>query len=156
MIVDKNTILLANENKTINLGYQLAKNMKNNFILFLYGNIGVGKTTLVRGFLQGLGYENNIKSPSYSIIESYLVSDYSVYHIDLYRLNNAREFEILGMRDFLSFNSICLFEWPQNGGHYLPTPDLVIKLSYHLYGRKAKLISHTMYGNIVLQKIFVY
>lgn len=96
--------------------------------IHLYGNLGAGKTTLVRGVLQGLGYFGVVRSPTYTLIEPYETQVGTVFHLDLYRLGDAEELEYLGIRDIAAENPICLIEWPERGQGFLPAVDLQVTL----------------------------
>jgi tRNA threonylcarbamoyladenosine biosynthesis protein TsaE len=96
-------------------------------VIYLSGPLGAGKTTFVRAMLRALGYEGRVKSPTYSLVESYEVAGLDVLHLDLYRINNPGELEFLGLDD-MPEKAICLVEWPENGERSLPEADLVIKI----------------------------
>ncbi len=99
-------------------------------IIFLNGPLGVGKTTFTRGFLRGLGYSDKVKSPTYTLVEPYEIGELSVFHFDLYRLNDASELEHIGIHEYFTPTSICLVEWPEKGSPLLPNPDLICHLSF--------------------------
>ncbi len=99
-------------------------------VIFLQGDLGSGKTTLVRGILLGLGFDGTVTSPTYTLVEQYMVSGGPVYHFDLYRLEHAIELETIGIRDMLSADSLALIEWPQRGQGILPEPDFVIDIEF--------------------------
>ncbi|MDH5357923.1 MAG: tRNA (adenosine(37)-N6)-threonylcarbamoyltransferase complex ATPase subunit type 1 TsaE [Gammaproteobacteria bacterium] len=131
-------IHLANEIATLRLGEQIAQLCPpQQFTIHLEGELGAGKTTLTRGFLHQLGHQGNVKSPTYTLVERYDLSDRTVFHFDLYRLTDPEELDFLGLDDYLSQNSICLIEWASQGGEYLPQPDISITLSYQNNGRQA-------------------
>ena len=94
----------------------------------LHGDLGAGKTTLARGFLQALGYPGVVRSPTYTLVESYALGTVTVVHTDLYRLQDPDELEALGLRDLAVGDHIWLIEWPERAGHGLPAADIDITL----------------------------
>ena len=119
-------------------------------ILHLNGDLGVGKTTLTRGFLRALGHTGSVKSPTYTIVEPYQISGRQIYHFDFYRLGDPEELEYLGIRDYLENEAICLIEWPEKGGPFAPTPDVQIQLAHHGEARLLELQAHTATGQAIL------
>jgi tRNA threonylcarbamoyladenosine biosynthesis protein TsaE len=95
----------------------------------LHGDLGAGKTTLARGFLRGLGYTDVVRSPTYTLVETYDFGAITVVHVDLYRLQDPAEFEALGLRDLSTAGHVWLIEWPQRAGPWLPAADLHITLA---------------------------
>ncbi len=130
------TLLLADESSTLNFGAKLASRCPAACIIFLKGNLGAGKTTLVRGFLQSLGYTGKIKSPTYTLVEPYEIADKLIFHFDLYRLHDPEELENIGLRDYLAAPAILLIEWPERGAGQLPSPDVTIHLEAIQAGRR--------------------
>lgn len=133
-------IVLANVNDTIALGKQLAKRLNPGQLIFLQGDLGAGKTTLTRGILRGLGYEGNVKSPTFTLIEPYQFSDFNLYHVDLYRLEDAAELEALGFYDYINEESICLIEWAEKAKDYLPPANQIITINISDDIRKVTII----------------
>lgn len=102
----------------------------------MQGNLGTGKTTLVRGILRGFNYLGAVKSPTYTLIEPYYLHNVTVLHVDLYRIQDHRELDYLGIEDFAHTPALWLIEWPERGGNRLPVADLTIDISYQTWGRR--------------------
>ncbi|UJP06478.1 MAG: tRNA (adenosine(37)-N6)-threonylcarbamoyltransferase complex ATPase subunit type 1 TsaE [Nitrosomonas sp.] len=115
-------------------------------IIFLYGNLGAGKTTLARGILHGLGYVRHVKSPTYNLVEIYKFSQLYLYHFDFYRLNDFLEWEEAGFREYFNSESICLVEWPEKTGDLLPTADLNVFIEMSESGRNIDVRADTETG----------
>ena len=112
----------------LSLGEKIANYYSKGTVIYLSGEIGSGKTTLVRGFLRGLGYTGFVKSPSYTLLEIYRLSTIEIIHLDLYRLVEARDYLNLGLSDYLKDNFILLIEWPEKSEKFLPSPTVWIKI----------------------------
>ena len=122
------------------LGGRLAAGLAPGSTVWLLGDLGAGKTTLVRGFLRARGHRGAVKSPTYTLVESYPLADgTTVHHLDLYRLGDPEELEWVGLRDLLGPDSICLIEWPERGAGFLPPPDMVIRLDFENGHRRARI-----------------
>jgi len=104
-------------------------------VVYLHGDLGAGKTTLVRAWLRALGYEGTVKSPTYGLIETYQIEGVAIAHLDLYRLSDPEELEFLGIRDLSAETDLMLIEWPEKGHGLLPKSDLEILLEYAGDGR---------------------
>jgi len=144
--MNKQPLLLATEQETINLGAELARHISNPMILTFKGQIGAGKTTLIRALLKALGVSGSIKSPTFSIVEEYLVSQFKICHFDLYRIAHPEELDYIGFRDYFTSDSICLIEWPELAGDTLPQVDLCFELKLQHNGRSVSVVAETSRG----------
>jgi tRNA threonylcarbamoyladenosine biosynthesis protein TsaE len=126
---------VADEAAMLAYGAALAGELGSNELLFLSGEMGMGKTTLARGILRGLGFGGAVKSPTYTLIEPYEVGAIRVYHFDFYRIESAEELEYLGLNDLLGDHAIKLVEWPERALGHLPAPDRVIRIRGDRDGR---------------------
>ena len=131
-------LALSDEPATLALGANLAKEIDTG-VVYLCGDLGAGKTTLVRGYLRALGYEGSVKSPTYTLVEPYEINDFLIAHLDLYRVTDPMELEYIGLEDVLRDVSLTFIEWPEKGKGYLPAADLIIELEIHGDGRVARL-----------------
>lgn len=134
-------LYLAEESDTLDLGRALHHVLPLGSIVFLHGDLGAGKTTLVRGFLRAAGYGGAVKSPTFTVVEEYRFPTCTIHHFDLYRLANADELEWLGFRDYLRSDAICFVEWPERAEGLLPIPDLDVTLRFTNPGRSAEVIA---------------
>ncbi len=135
-------LTLPDAGATEDLGAALAEGIigsdsSSAWLVGLAGELGAGKTTLVRGLLRELGYTGYVRSPTYTLVESYELGAWRVFHLDLYRLGHAEELDYLGLRDFLTDHVLCVIEWPERAAEALPALDLVIRLEYREAGREA-------------------
>ena len=124
-------IVLKNLIETQELGKKLANccsSLQNPFVIYLIGDLGVGKTTLAQSFIQYFGFKR-VKSPTYSLVESYQNKNINIHHFDCYRLSNPEELEYIGIRDYLLENNLQLIEWPELGKGVIADSDLSIELS---------------------------
>ena len=119
---------LGNEQDTQKLAQILAQNIAQG-VVYLIGDLGAGKTTLTRYWLQNLGHQGAVKSPTYTLVEPYNIQGKDVFHFDLYRLNDPYELELMGIRDYLDVtNALFLFEWPSKGGDEIPEADCIVDI----------------------------
>ena len=150
---------LADDQATQDLGSTLAKALdqangsktKNHGLIFLSGELGAGKTTFSRGFLRFFGHIGAVKSPTYTLVEPYELDTVSVYHFDLYRLTDQEEFYYLGFEDYFTSSSICLIEWPEKAGDFLPCCDIDINIHIKGEERVTTLKARTTLGSKTLE-----
>jgi tRNA threonylcarbamoyladenosine biosynthesis protein TsaE len=122
-------------------------------ILHLRGDLGAGKTTVVRGLLRALGHAGRVKSPTYTLVEPYELSSLHFYHFDFYRLKDRSEWEHAGFRDYFNAQSMCVIEWPERAGALLSPPDLDICLLFEGNARRARVQAHTEAGTAWLSSL---
>lgn len=137
---------LPDEAATLECGAKLGEAVRPGLNIYLHGELGAGKTTLVRGLLQRLGHAGKVKSPTYTLVEPYVVSGLELYHFDLYRFIDPEEWDASGFRDYFNAQTICVVEWPEQADGYLPAADIDIHLQQHGDGRRAVMISNTAAG----------
>lgn len=130
------TLDLPTASATEDLGARLARVLRPGCIIYLCGDLGAGKTTLVRGLLRALGHTHAVKSPTYTLIEPYTPGDWQLIHCDLYRLGDPEELELIGLRDYLDGLTVLLVEWPEQGAGVLPAADVVLTLQATAAGRR--------------------
>ncbi|HZV97813.1 MAG TPA: tRNA (adenosine(37)-N6)-threonylcarbamoyltransferase complex ATPase subunit type 1 TsaE, partial [Methylophilaceae bacterium] len=118
------TLRLPDETATLQLGSRLAQIIRPGLVVYLHGDLGAGKTTLVRGLLHGLGHVGKVKSPTYTLVEPYVISGFNLYHFDLYRFVDPEEWEASGFRDYFNAQSVCFVEWPEKASGLLPEADI--------------------------------
>ncbi len=132
----KNKLTLSSLKDTKKLGQELAKEILKRkgeaaFVVFLDGDLGTGKTTLVKEIIFALGVKEKVKSPTFTIIEPYELNNENIYHVDLYRIIDPSELEIIGLREYLNeSNAIIFIEWPEKSYGYLKKFDLKISLKH--------------------------
>lgn len=144
---------LESSQATEALGGSLAlavDSLRRGCLFYLSGDLGAGKTTLVRGFLRALGYRGAVKSPTYTLVEPYTLKGLQVFHFDLYRLTDPEELEFIGLRDFLSESSVLLVEWPERGAGVLPVADVEIEINYAGTARRCRIDANSVIGKKIL------
>ena len=140
------TLYLADEQAMSDFGARIARVTQGHGLIFLEGNLGMGKTTLSPGIIRGLGHVGAVKSPTFTLVEPYEIGDVRAFHFDLYRLVDPEELEFLGIRDYFEDDALCLIEWPDKGAGFLPKPDLTITISPQDSGRSLKILSQGSRG----------
>lgn len=146
---------LVDEAATLALGAALASCLRPGTIIYLYGDLGAGKTTLVRGLLRKLGFSGRVKSPTYTLMEPYEVAGMTLLHYDLYRMQDPREWLDAGFRDDFTGTNACIVEWPDKAAGLLPRADIEIRLHIEGEGRQVQLTGLTPCGRETLRRLDV-
>ncbi len=144
---------IRDEQEMLALGGRLAQACQDAAVIYLHGQLGAGKTTLVRGFMRGMGYGGPVKSPTYTLIEPYESGEWRLFHLDLYRVQDAAELAYLGLRELYEPRVIMLVEWPERGEGFLPPADLEIEIEYALTGRELIVQALSPAGEEILNKV---
>lgn len=144
-------VFLADEAASVAMGQRLASLITAPLVMSFDGQIGAGKTTIVRALIRDLGIKGAIKSPTFSIVEEYPCQNFSLYHFDCYRITEPDELDYIGFRDYFSEDSVCLIEWPKLAGGYLPNVDLGFELKLQHNGRQLVMLANTTSGERLLQ-----
>ena len=147
------TLRLPDEAATLALGACLARALEPGLVIYLDGDLGSGKTTLVRGALRGLGYAGNVKSPTYTLVELYAISRLNLHHFDFYRFSQPEEYLDAGLDEYFQGGAVCLVEWPDKAGDYLVPADLRVALAVADIGRRADVIALTAAGRSCLSRL---
>lgn len=145
-------VTLINEADSVRLGARLAGIIHPGLRIYFSGELGSGKTFLVKALLYALGFEGVVKSPTYSLLESYVVSKLHLYHFDFYRFKDGREWEDLGFRQYFGPEAVTLVEWPEKASG-IPSADIAITLQWENDMRVAKLSAHSLSGELCLSKL---
>jgi tRNA threonylcarbamoyladenosine biosynthesis protein TsaE len=144
---ERQSLWLADETATLaagaELGRLLAEQRSLNALVCLHGDLGAGKTTLVRGLLRGLGHTGSVKSPTYTLLEPYDLTSCLVYHFDFYRILDAQELDFIGIDELLEQTALKLIEWPERAGERLPDADVDVYLSVDGEGRRLEIVWHS-------------
>lgn len=147
------SLTLATEADTEHLGRTLAETIDTGIVIYLVGELGAGKTRLAQAVIHGLGYAGHVKSPTYTMVETYPNNTGVIYHFDLYRLMDPMELEYMGIQDYFDSDNIILIEWPDKGGNMIQSADIVVNLSYADIGRLANLSANSHLGEKILSKL---
>jgi tRNA threonylcarbamoyladenosine biosynthesis protein TsaE len=146
-------IHLRDESATTDFAAKLAKTLTPGLVFFLRGDLGAGKTTLVRALLHALGYQGRVKSPTYTLLEQYEAGGLNLRHFDLYRFRDATEWEGAGFNDEFNGHNICLVEWPEQAANLLPPADIEIQFEILPDGRNISLHALSDTGNKCLKNL---
>ena len=149
------TLLLADEHATARAGASLAACLSPGMVVTLAGDLGAGKTTLVRALLRACGVTGPVKSPTFDLVEHYPLSNIYFYHIDLYRFANADDWDGAGLGECFRDDAVCLVEWPAQAGGRLAAPDLALELAWPTQGdgRILRARAHTTAGEPCLRAL---
>jgi tRNA threonylcarbamoyladenosine biosynthesis protein TsaE len=139
------------EESMVPLAALLARHLSLGMIIYLSGELGAGKTTLVRLMLNTLGVKEKVKSPTYTLVESYCIGERQYYHFDCYRLHTPEELLTIGLDDYLRSDAICFIEWAEHAEGVLPAPDLTIQLAILDAGREVKIAAMSEAGAKMLR-----
>ncbi|MER2540649.1 MAG: tRNA (adenosine(37)-N6)-threonylcarbamoyltransferase complex ATPase subunit type 1 TsaE [Azonexus sp.] len=137
---------LQDEAATLRLGGMLAPLLEPGMVVFLEGDLGAGKTCFSRAVIRALGHAGPVKSPTYSLVEVYVVSSLYLYHFDFYRFEAHEEFLDAGFSEYFNENAICLVEWPERAERCLPPPDLRLRLHHAGFGRLVEAMANSPKG----------
>jgi len=146
-------VKLSDEEAMIAFGHKIAGAAAGRGVIFLLGDLGMGKTTLSRGILRGCGHQGSVKSPTYTLVEPYEVGEQQIYHFDLYRLSDPEELEFLGIRDYFEDKALCLVEWPERGQGILPEADLLLQIELDGRGRQLTWTPKSELGQQMADKL---
>lgn len=142
------TLPLQDAAATERVGARLSRSLQGGMVVTLHGTLGAGKTTLVRGLLRARGVTGAIKSPTYTLVEHYIVSRLYFYHFDLYRFNDPSDWDATGFADYFRDDAVCIVEWPERAGDRLALADVALSLAYRAdeHGRDVRAVAHTAAG----------
>jgi tRNA threonylcarbamoyladenosine biosynthesis protein TsaE len=146
------SINLADESATVALAQRLAARLKPGIVIYLHGDLGAGKTTLVRAVLNALGYSGRVKSPTYTLVEPYNAAGLEFRHFDLYRLHDEEEWEAAGFRDEFDGHNIFFIEWPEHAQGLIPQADVEIMFEILPHGRNVEIRGNTPTGRECLKQ----
>lgn len=144
---------LPDEAATTAFAQSIAATLDGGLVVYLHGDLGAGKTSFARALLQALGVGERVKSPTYSLIESYPLPGRTAWHLDLYRIADPGELEWLGLEALAEPAALVLVEWPERGQGALPAADLRLDLSYEGLGRQARATALSGRGEAVLKRL---
>ncbi len=141
---------LPDEQASERIAARLAVCLSSPLVLTFSGEIGAGKTTLIRAMLRSLGVRTAIKSPTFSLIESYQTNQMHIHHFDLYRIQDETELDYIGFRDYFESDAVCCIEWPERAPGYLSDTDVNFTLGLKGAGREMQINAFTSAGAAVM------
>ena len=141
---------LLDEQMTLQVAKRFASIISSPLVIGFSGEIGAGKTTFIRAMLRALGIEGGIKSPTYALVESYMINNLHIHHFDLYRIQEEVELEFLGFRDYITNEALCCIEWPERVQCSLDCIDIHLSLTTKGLGREMQIIAKSPRGQDVL------
>ena len=144
---------LADESATAAFAAQLAGALKAGMVIHLCGDLGAGKTTLVRALLHALGHAGRVKSPTYTLLEQYEAGGLNLCHFDLYRFHGEEEWDAAGFRDEFNGHNVCLVEWPEKAQSLVPQADMEIRFEILPVGRNITICGNTVAGKECLRRL---
>jgi tRNA threonylcarbamoyladenosine biosynthesis protein TsaE len=149
-IIEERSAYLPNAAATIGAGERLAPGLSGGMVVALSGELGAGKTTLVRGMLRGLGWTGPVKSPTYALVEHYTFSSLYFYHFDFYRFGDPGEWDTSGFSEYFRPDAVCVIEWPERVAAWLPWVDFALALEPSGAGRALRVSARTPAGSACL------
>lgn len=149
-IIEEMKIDLPDAAATLRAGARIAPGLKGGMVVTLSGDLGAGKTTLIRGALRALGWEGPVKSPTYALLEHYTISRLYFYHFDFYRFDDPAEWENAGFAEYFRPDSVCLIEWPERAAEFITQVDLRLRLTMAEDGRTLSASAPTAEGRACL------
>jgi tRNA threonylcarbamoyladenosine biosynthesis protein TsaE len=143
MIIEERRDFLPDAAATLTAGARLAPGLVGGMVVTLSGELGAGKTTLVRGMLRQLGCSGPVKSPTYTLVEHYALSSLYFYHFDFYRFAETDEWDGTGFSEYFRPDAVCVIEWPERVAARLTAVDLALALEHSGTGRTLRLAART-------------
>jgi tRNA threonylcarbamoyladenosine biosynthesis protein TsaE len=144
---------LPDEAATCRFGEKMAPLLNPGMVIYVEGELGAGKTTAVRALIRALGHQGPVKSPTYSLVEVYVISSLYLYHFDFYRFESPEEFLDAGLGEYFNDTAVCLVEWPERAEGCVPSPDLRLRLHHAGLGRVVEAVANTPEGKACLSAL---
>jgi len=132
---ESKTVDVISEEEMVKLGQAIASTLTKPCVMTLSGDLGTGKSVLARAVIRAFGHDGPVKSPTYTLVETYTTKDWRIAHLDLYRLNDPEELHYLAFDDIVANNDLIIIEWPDKGGDLLPRTTHAVNIEYREQGR---------------------